>query len=303
MADIKLFRISSGVAVEISGQAAAIEKKLQLLIEKNLETILGVRFIASEYSTGKVHGGRIDTLGIDENNCPVIIEYKRSVNENVINQGLYYLDWLMDHKAEFELLVLKKFGQEMSSSIEWSSPRLLCVAGDFTKYDEHAVSQINRNIELLRYRIYSNDLLMLDLANAKTSDTTDSGEKQTGTTKYIYKTVSEYLEQSGQEIKTRYETLRDYILSLGDDIQVNTLKFYIAFKRIKNFACVEIRPNAGNILVYVKMNPNEVPMLPGFTRNVKDVGHFGTGDLEITIKSDEDLERAKPLILKSYEAS
>ena len=65
-----------------------------------------MKFLVSEYVTGKVHGGRIDTLGIDENRCPVIIEYKRALNENVISQGLFYLDWLLDHKAEFTLMVL-----------------------------------------------------------------------------------------------------------------------------------------------------------------------------------------------------
>jgi hypothetical protein len=42
----------------------------------------------------------------------VIFEYKRRVNENVINQGFYYLDWLMDHKADFEMLVMKSLGKE-----------------------------------------------------------------------------------------------------------------------------------------------------------------------------------------------
>ena len=62
-------------------------------MEHHLESFLGVRFLATEYVTGKTHGGRIDTLGLDDNNCPVIIEYKRALNENVISQGLYYLDW------------------------------------------------------------------------------------------------------------------------------------------------------------------------------------------------------------------
>ena len=66
--------------------------------------------LASEYSTGPKHGGRIDTLGIDENGNPVIIEYKRATNENVINQGLFYLDWLLDHRAEFKLLVMERLG-------------------------------------------------------------------------------------------------------------------------------------------------------------------------------------------------
>jgi len=72
-------------------------------------------------------------------------------NENVINQGLFHLDWLMDHQAEFKLLVLDKLGKGTCESIEWSAPRLLCIAGDFTRYDEHAVLQMNRNIELIRY--------------------------------------------------------------------------------------------------------------------------------------------------------
>jgi hypothetical protein len=58
------------------------------------QALLGVRFLATAFTTSN---GRIDTLGL-ENGCPVILEYKRAANENVINQGLFYLDWLMDHR-------------------------------------------------------------------------------------------------------------------------------------------------------------------------------------------------------------
>jgi RecB family endonuclease NucS len=118
MADIKLFRLAGESASEIQGTSVALEKSLQSIIENHLETLLGVRFLASEYSTGKVHGGRMDTLGIDENGCPVIIEYKRSTNENVINQGLFYLDWLMDHRKSFEWLVLEKLGKKDADNVE-----------------------------------------------------------------------------------------------------------------------------------------------------------------------------------------
>ena len=178
MSDIKLFKINGETVTQLEGQSVALEKSLQTLIEKHLDVFLGIRFLATEYSTGKTHGGRIDTLGIDENGCPCIIEYKRSSNENVINQGLFYLDWLLDHKGEFELLVLKKYGQEVADSIEWSSPRLLCIAGDFTKYDAHAVQQINRNIELLRYLRFGEELLLFELVNAVQA-TDGDGEEPT----------------------------------------------------------------------------------------------------------------------------
>lgn len=80
MSDIKLFRIKKGNASEIIGSFSNLEKSLQTLIEENLNPLMGIRFIASEHSTGKTHGGRIDSLGLDENQCPVIIEYKRSSN-------------------------------------------------------------------------------------------------------------------------------------------------------------------------------------------------------------------------------
>lgn len=90
MSEVKLFRIQAGEAMEMAGRASDLEKPLQLLIEANLPQLLGVRFLASEHSTGKTHAGRIDTLGIDEDDCPVILEYKRSLGENVINQGLFF---------------------------------------------------------------------------------------------------------------------------------------------------------------------------------------------------------------------
>lgn len=101
----------------------------------------------------------------------------------------------------------------------------------------------------------------------------------------------------------RFEVLRAFLLALGDDVQETTLRFYIAFKRIKNFACVEFRPLASKILIYVKVDPSTVELESSFTRHVSKVGHYGTGDLEITLSKPEDLERAKPLILRSYEAS
>lgn len=304
MSDIKLFRIQKDEVSELEGRSASVEKSLQTQLEAHLETFLGVRFLATEYSTGKTHGGRIDTLGVDENGCPVIIEYKRAMNENVINQGLFYLDWLMDHKAEFILLVMKKFGKEISDAIEWSSPRLLCIAGDFTKYDEHAVQQINRNIELIRYRRYGDDLLVLELVNATTAVVAyPDSEKPVNPGKTPYKTVTEYLAQAKQEQKDLYEEVKAFLLALGDDVQLKVLKFYFAFKRIKNFACVEVHTATGKLLVYVKVDPESVDLENGFTRDVKKTGHFGTGDVEIAISSMADFEKAKPLLLKSYEAS
>lgn len=299
MGDIRIFNISGESVKELKGSSVAVEKSLQSFIERNMEKLLSIRFLETEYSTGKTHGGRIDTLGIDENGCPVIIEYKRAMNENVINQGLFYLDWLLDHKAEFDLLVLEKLGDKARKEIDWSGPRLLCIAGDYTKYDNYAVQQINRNIELIRYRRFENQLLLFELVNATTAQNED--EKIIGRRSGRSKTVSEYLEKCDEETRDRYTALEAFILALGDDVQKKIMKNYIAFKRIANFACLEVHPQAQKIVVFIKVDPDSVKLENGFTRDVRKIGHFGTGDLEITIKSDQDFERAKSYIVQSYE--
>jgi len=301
MGDIKLFRLGGSGVGELSGTTDAIEKSLQVLFEQNLEALLGIRFLATEFT---ITNGRIDSLGLDENGCPVILEYKRATNENVINQGLFYLDWLMDHRKDFEWLVLEKFGKQVADSVDWSAPRLICIAGDFTRYDDHAVKQIQRNIELIRYRRFGADLRMLDLVGTTSTKTPTVDVKSFGrTVQYKYKTISTVIEELDAALADRVEALRAFLTALGDDVQETVLRFYIAFKRIKNFACVEFRPQAGKILIFVKVDPCTVILEPGFTRDVSDVGHYGTGDLEITLSKPDDLDRAKPLIEQSYNAS
>ncbi len=308
MSDIKLFQLSAGRPIELVAKPATVEKSLQTLIESNLETFIGVRLLASEHSTGKAHGGRIDTLGIDENNSPVIIEYKRSLNEDVINQGLFYLDWLLDHRADFTLLAMKVLGSDLQQKVDWSAPRLVCIAGDFTKYDEHAVQQIDRNIELLRYRRYETGFLVLELVNATTGSVLSSGSSSTkavdgGRAPTAYKTVGEYYESAPQPLRDLCDSLEAFLLALGDDVSKKSLKFYFAFRRLKSFACVEVHPQTATLLVYVKVDPESVALEDGFTRDMRGVGHYGTGELEIRIRTVEQLERAKPLLIRSYEAS
>ncbi len=317
MSDIKLFHFHGPQVTELAGAAVQVEKSLQKLFEANLEALLGIRFLASEHSTGAVHGGRIDTLGVDEDNSPVIIEYKRSVNENVINQGLFYLDWLLDHRKEFQWLVMERLGPDVASSVDWSAPRLLCIAGDFTRYDEHAVKQIARNIELIRYRRFGEDLLMLELVHVpKTSKL--NGSKVITEVKspsslqptpeiipendpYLSERMSYRLSQSSADLRDIYDAVYQFLIGLGDDVQVKELKLYTAFKRLKNFVCMEIYPQSRTVTLFLKLEPDTVPLERGFTRDVSNVGHFGTGDLQVTLKSMADFEKAQPLLLRAYE--
>lgn len=311
MSDIKLFKINNSASDvnELVGTTDIVEKSVQLLFERNLPALLGIRFLASEFKTS--NGGRIDTLGLDENGCPVILEYKRASNENVINQGLFYLDWLMGHRKDFEWLVMQAFGEDTANKVDWSAPRLVCIAGDFNRYDTHAVKQIQRSIELFRYRRFGAELLMLDLVTPKTSKDSFVVQKELSLlndsksvgNKQIQKQIGQVYQELNQSMNDRFESLRAYLFALGDDVQETRLQFYFAFKRFKNFACVEFRPTSGKILMFLKIDPKSISLEQGFTRDVSNIGHYGTGDLEITLSTAEDLDRAKLLIERSYSVS
>lgn len=294
MADIKLFNIN-GKVKELESGTVTLERELQNIIEKNMHTFFGVTFLQSEYKT--TDGGRMDSIGIDENYCPVIFEYKRSMNENVINQGLFYLNWLLDHKDSFRILVIEVLGLEKSKLIDWSKPRVVCIANDFTKYDESAIKQMNRNISLIRYKKFENDLLMFEQVNENVvyDIEEDSNEKKN---KSHQKTFTEKYQEAPEKIKNLYEDLKNELLSFGDEVTENILKFYSAFKKIQNFVCVEIFKE--EIALYLKLNPESVKLEEGFTRNMKNIGHYGTGDVEVQIKSKEDLDRAKELLQRAY---
>ena len=297
MSEINIFELSqNNIARELESTSVYIEKQLQLIVEKNMETLFGVKFVASEY---RIENGRMDSIGIDENYCPVIFEYKRSSSENVINQGLFYMDWLISHKDSFFVLVMKNCGKEIADKIEWTMPRLCCIANNFTKFDENAIRQMARNISLYRYKIYDHNLILLELlgSNTPTSVLIDEAGN-TIDKKNVDVPFSTRLSRSSKTIQILYENLKTFILSLGDDISENPLKLYVAFKKIKNIACVEV--HSTSIVMYLRLKPDSVHLQEGFTRDMRNIGHWGTGDLEVIINTDADFEKAQTLIEQTY---
>jgi len=112
-----LYRLNEDGSVhQLKSTTFPRERILQTFVEENFHSLLGVTFIASEATTGDRQRGRIDTLGLDEDGTPVIIEYKRNSKDNIINQGLFYLDWLVDHRGDFTLKAQKTLAQKYKST-------------------------------------------------------------------------------------------------------------------------------------------------------------------------------------------
>src|SRR3990167_3467731 len=154
-----LFQIKSKKAhqVPVDLRQFKDEAALRDFFAENLESLLGLRFLGNEYKT---KDGRIDTLAIDEIGVPVIIEYKWGEKDNILSQGLFYIDWLKENKRLFDLLVSDKLGKE--NKVMWDSPRLILIAQGFDRYTLSAVRQVKNSVELIKYTPYSAEIIFLE---------------------------------------------------------------------------------------------------------------------------------------------
>ena len=304
-----IFEIKDDKINRVKPTEFRLEKDLQKLVEQNLDTFFNCRFVASEFSTGNLHSGRIDTLAISEDNNPVIIEYKKVASSELINQSLYYLHWITDHKGDFQVAVNKAL--KGSLEIDWSEIRVICIAPEFKKYDLHAVQMMGSNIELWQYKIYENGIISIDEVFRKSetqshtsTDTNEknpvmvkAGKKAAQTRKMGTYSIEEHMSKVNKNLVNLFNEMREYIINLDNAIEEAPKKYYIAYKTTQNFVCIEAQKK--KLVLFLKLNPDEFEQLPKQARDVRNIGHFGTGDLELTINNFNDFEETKRLINKS----
>ncbi|WP_399890776.1 DUF5655 domain-containing protein [Streptomyces sp. BBFR51] len=311
MTDLKLFRLDAdGRDIELRGSTVALEVELQRRVEAGLEQMLGIRFVASEYTTGPWHRGRIDTLGLDENGSPVVIEFKKGSDSGVMSQAVSYLGWLRSAQHEFEALVRKVQGAEAAKSIDWRRPRMVCIAAGFSHHDRVAVQWLPERIDLVRYRVFEGGLLSLTLVDSSPGAPSVASSRRIRERNTVADNASAVpAAPSSTGAGLVPECLRDLYGELDEaltawgEVEVAALRHYIAYRRLVNVASVIFRPKHEAILVYLRLDPETVELEEGFTRDMRGIGHLGTGDLEVRVVSAADLEKAAPLIRRAFEAA
>jgi predicted transport protein len=314
LGDPKLFRVGGHATFELSTSDQLVESSIQHIFEHNLDQLLGVRFIASNHAIEPGGEAVIETLALDPEGRPVIIAYASSTEDSVVNRGLYALDWLTAHRSDVQWLVQQRLGGEYRQ-VNWFAPRLICLAADFNRYDTHAANQIQRNIELLRYRRFEGDFIMIELVHTQNILQTtrtiielpspatpwNSAHTQTVAEPDEVYTIQRKIAVSTGPLRGLFDATSRFLHDLGSDVSLRELKYYHAYRRVQNFACLDLYPAKAKLKVLVRVNPDDVELEPGFTRDVRRVTHFGTGDLEITLRNRADLERAAPIFQRSYD--
>ena len=265
--------------------------------------------MASEFPTGALHAGRIDSLALSEENNPVIIEYKKVESSELINQSLFYLHWITDHRGDFEMAVQKALSK--SATVDWSDIRVICIAPNYKKYDLHAVQVMGANIELWKYRLFKNGSLYLEEvfqaaavmvaaeASGKNPVIVAAGKKAAlARTTGVY-TFEEHLDGKPAAIQSLIHSVREFIQGLDPAIEEVPKKFYLAYKISQNIVCLE--PQSKHVKLFVKLKRGDVRAPPKSYRDVTNVGHFGTGDSQFVMGSEREFEEVKPFIRLAYD--
>lgn len=305
-----LFAVVKSSLQPIAQSKFSAEKVLQQLIEANLGAVFNCRFVATEFSTGSAHAGRIDTLALSEDQNPVIIEYKNVESSDLINQSLFYLSWIHDHRGDFEMAAQRALGSRIS--VDWSGVRVICIAPNYRKYDLHAVRVMGADIELWTYRLFANNVLYLEevlqksdagiagsAAQSKNPVMVEAGKKAAAARATGSYQFAQHVDGKPDSMRQLAVAVNDFIVGLDPAIEVAPKKFYVAYKTSQNIVCMEVKKQ--RVILYLKLDPKTARGPKGISRDVTELGHYGTGDLEVSLTTPTDFEAAKPFIQMAYE--
>jgi predicted transport protein len=116
-------------------------------------------------------------------------------------------------------------------------------------------------------------------------------------------TIQDKIDAAPKDLRGVYDELANKLKGLGDDVTVHPQKHYMAFRRNRNFASVQVYNQKRVVRVYLNLDPDNVTINPAMMRDVRQIGHFGTGDLEVTIRSKKDIDALDEYLSASYAAS
>lgn len=301
MSKITLYKLEANNKAEIIIEKPfKLEREMQKVFEDNLGVIMGLEMVKSEFTT---KDKRIDTLAFDrQSNSFVIIEYKRDKNNSVFDQGITYLNLMLNYKADFVLEYNENMKNNLSrNKIDWSQSRVVFVSSDFTENQIQATNFKDFAIELWEVKRYSNNTISINnIGKSKSAPSIKPILEKNNTYQEISKEIKVYSEEDHlqgkpDEIIELYEKFKNAILNLKDGIEIVYRKLYIGY-RYNNSAISDIEIQSKQLKLYININKGQLDDPKGLMRDISNVGHWGNGDYQTLIKNDNDLEYIMSLI-------
>ncbi len=297
-----LYQNHTGALKNIAEASFKLEKEIQQLIENNLETLMSLELVKSEFN---IKNKRIDTLAFDrQSNGFVIIEYKRDRNMSVIDQGFAYLSLMLENKAEFIIEYNESMQKHLKrDEIEWSQSRVVFVAPSFTENQKLATNFQDIAIELWEVKKYERDLVSINPIRKSSKESVRQVAGKDSKIEEVTKEIKVYTEEDhfsrcSEAIRELYEEFKSRVLSL-DDIEVSPTKYYIGFKR-NNRVITDVEFLKGHVKQRINLKSGQLDDPRGLFRDVSQLGHWGVGDYEAKYGPNVDLDYLMSLMKQAY---
>lgn len=278
-----------------------LEKEIQLLFEANLDIIGNLTFVKSEFN---IKDYRIDSLAYDnEANAFVIIEYKRERNFSVIDQGVTYLNLMLDYQADFIVEYNESCQANLKrNQIDWSQSKIIFVSPAFTDYQKQSTNFKDLAIELWEIKRFENDIITLNpIKRSKSAPsikqvqhTKDSPLDKVTKELVVYDEDS-HLKDKSDEVLELYDNFKHAILALSPDLEIVPKKLYIAFKQGKN-NIISIRLQNKSLKIWINAKKGNLDDPKKLMKDVSNIGHWAPGDYELSVSDTKHLEYIMSLV-------
>ena len=296
---MRLYQINKGKLTKIKEEPFKLERDLQKLVEENLDTLLGLQVIKSEFP---IEDCRFDTLAYDPGDKSfVIIEYKRDTNNNITDQGMTYLNLILAHKEAAVLEMNNLFKKNLRiGDINWGSTKVIFITSSFTKFQRGSLNP-GLPIELLEIKRHGTNLISATPVQKKDDPISMNRIIQKSSVfKKVAKEIKTYteeelLQKANEEIQELYSQFKTAILNLDDQIDVSATKLYVAFKKDSSNICdIEIYKSKLTIFANAKLGKLDDPKV--LFENIADKGHHGNGDYRVNVSDSKNLEYIKSVL-------
>lgn len=280
-----------------------LERDIQDLVETNLGELFGLQFVRSEFSLGTL---RIDTLSFDKDSRSfVIIEYKKGSNYSVVDQGMSYLGLMLNNKAEFILEYNERCNASLKrEDVDWSQSKVIFISPSFTIFQLEAINFKDLPIELWEVKRYANNTIRFDQHRPSSATATiKTVSKKSEVVQAISKEVKTYTEEghlkvANPNIVDLYNRFKELVLTIGSDVFVKPMKQYITFRTKTNITDVVVLKKS--LKIFINLPKGKLDDPKKLARDVSNLGHWGNGDYQFQISTDDDLEYIVSLVRQSY---
>lgn len=298
---MQLYHQQKGTLLGLKEKPFKLEKDIQKLFESNIEQITSFKFVRTEFSLKNV---RFDTLAFDEESKSfVIIEYKRDRNYSVVDQGVSYLNLMLEYKADFIIEYNESCNKKLKrDDVDWSQSKVIFVAPSFTSFQKQSSNFKDLPIELWEIKQFENDIIVINPIKKSSSAPSIKQVQSSPNNTEISNVVKEivvydedrFLQNKSDDIIELYNIYKEAILNLAPNIEALPLKWVMMFKTDRKFAYIEIQKK--NLKLWVNLKRGQLDDSKGLARDVSSVGHAGNGDYELTITDTENLEYIMSLV-------